>query len=230
MELIRDFLQMAPYTSEENSTSDTSQNSEQIISNLIPSFLQLDVDGRVIRLDSLSKVIAPGIRLGFITASAHIIEQFVQVIELTSQAPSGFSQSIAYHLLAQHWGHVGFFNWLIYMRSEYTKRRNVCCRAIDRYLPKEVMEYTVPTAGMFFWIHVTGTVDGLGSKQLGERIFQKCLENKVLVAPGDIFRASNDGPEEVFFRGTFATVSLEKLEIGIQRLGKALEAVFSLLQ
>lgn len=92
---------MEPYTGEENPSYNTPRNSQQLISNLIPSFLHLDVDGRVIRLDSLSKVLAPGIRLGFITASAQLIERLLRHIEVTSQAPSGFSQSIAYQLLSR---------------------------------------------------------------------------------------------------------------------------------
>jgi aromatic amino acid aminotransferase I / 2-aminoadipate transaminase len=224
-----DFLQMEPYTGQDNPTYTTPTNSQQLISSLIPSFLHLDVDGRVIRLDSLSKILAPGIRLGFITASSQLIERLLRIIEVTSQAPSGFSQSIAHQLLSQHWGHEGFFQWLIYMRSEYTKRRDICCRAIDKYLPKQVMEYTVPAAGMFFWIHVTKSVDGMNSTQLGEKIFQKCLEYKVLVVPGDVFKANlEEKDEQVYFRGTFAAVPFDKLEIGIQRLGKVLEDVFNL--
>jgi len=64
---------------------------------------------------------------------------------------------------------------------------------------------------------------------LGEKVFEKCLEHKVLVVPGDVFKAEqNDGNEDVFFRGTFAAVPHDKLEIGIQRLGKMLEDVFDL--
>src|SRR5580704_16861661 len=76
-QLILDFLQMEPYTGEENPTY-ASQTIHQLVSNLIPSFLRLDIDGRVIRLDSLSKVLAPGIRLGFVTASPHLIERLIR--------------------------------------------------------------------------------------------------------------------------------------------------------
>jgi aromatic amino acid aminotransferase I / 2-aminoadipate transaminase len=229
LDLTTDFLQMEPYTGEENPKYTTPKDSKQLISNLIPSFLSLDVDGRVVRLDSLSKVLAPGIRLAFITASAQLVERLVRFIEITSQAPSGFSQSIAYQLLSQHWGHEGFFQWLIYMRSEYTKRRDVCCRAIDKYLPEEVMEYTVPVAGMFFWIHIIGSIKGFSSKELGEKVFNKCLEEKVLMVPGHVFKAEkSEGKDELYFRGTFAAVPLDKLEMGIQRLGKALRDVFDL--
>jgi aromatic amino acid aminotransferase I / 2-aminoadipate transaminase len=220
---------MEPYNGEENPTYTSPQTGKDLISSLIPSFLSLDIDGRVVRLDSLSKVLAPGIRLGFITASAQLIERLLRNIEVTSQAPSGFSQSIVYQLLSQHWGHEGFFQWLIYIRSEYTKRRDVCCRAIDKYLPKQLVEYTVPAAGMFFWINVTGRIDGVNSKELGEKLFQKCLENKVLVVPGDVFKADiNEDTDQVFFRGTFAAVPLDKLEVGIQRLGKTFNDIFNL--
>jgi aromatic amino acid aminotransferase I len=60
-------------------------------------------------------------------------------------------------------------------------------------------------------------------------IFQKCLSEKVLVVPGDVFKANkSDQNDKVFFRGTFAAVPLDKLEIGIQRLGKALDDIFNL--
>src|SRR5271154_6136850 len=180
---------MEPYTGEENPNYSIPKTGTVLISNLIPSFLSLDTDGRVIRLDSLSKVLAPGIRLGFITASKQLTERLLRHIEVTSQAPSGFSQSIAFQLLSQHWGHEGFFQWLIYMRLEYTRRRDVCCLAIDKYLPKSVIEYVVPAAGMFFWIHVIGKVEGIKGKELGDKIFEKCLEKKVLVVPGDVFKA-----------------------------------------
>lgn len=220
---------MEPYNGEENPNYTTPQTGKDLISSLIPSFLSFDIDGRVVRLDSLSKVLAPGIRLGFITASSQLIERLLRHIEVTSQAPSGFTQSIAYQLLSQHWGHEGFFQWLIYIRSEYTKRRDVCCRAIDKYLPKQLMEYTVPAAGMFFWINVTGSIDGFNNKELGDKFFQKCLENKVLVVPGDVFKAEiNEETDQVFFRGTFAAVPLDKLEVGIQRLGKTFNDIFNL--
>jgi len=220
---------MEPYSEEANASYKPPTTSQQFLSSLIPSFLSMDVDGRVVRLDSLSKVLAPGMRLGFITASTQLSERLLRCIEVTSQAPSGFSQSIAYQLLARHWGHDGFYQWLLYIRSEYTKRRDVCCRAIDRFLPKQAVEYSVPVAGMFFWIQVTRRIDGMNGATLAEKLFQKCLDKKVLVLPGSVFKADQSGSDDrVYFRGTFAAVPLDKLEIGIQRLGEAIKEVFGL--
>jgi aromatic amino acid aminotransferase I / 2-aminoadipate transaminase len=83
-------------------------------------------------------------------------------------------------------------------------------------------------AGMFFWIQVVGSIGGVGKEELAQRIFERCLENKVIIAPGYMFQASkSDENGEVFLRGTFACAPLEELEIGIQRLGKALLDVFT---
>jgi aromatic amino acid aminotransferase I / 2-aminoadipate transaminase len=137
------------------------------------------------------------------------------------------------------------------MRGEYTLRRNVCCRAIDKYLPRETIDFTVPAAGMFFWIRIkvptemfagmNGGSGSMGDKEgdgmtvekgvgsLGERIFQKCIEEGVLLVPGDVFRAEEGkGDSGIFFRGTFAAVPFDKLEIGIQRFGKVLREIFHL--
>ena len=130
------------------------------------------------------------------------------------------------------------------MRGEYTLRRNVCCKAIEKSLPKEVIDFTVPAAGMFFWIQIkvpsgmqvgdskSGSEGGNGERRfvrLGERIFEKCIEEGVLLVPGDVFKAEEDkGDSGIFFRGTFAAVPLDELEIGIQRFGKALREIFDL--
>jgi len=125
------------------------------------------------------------------------------------------------------------------MRREYTRRRDICCRAVEKYLPSEVVEFSVPAAGMFFWIKVRsvrnrqGTMRGNVDTGFGERVFSKCVEEGVLLVPGDVFRAEimqgGDGVEgEVYFRGTFAAVRFDELEIGIQRFGKALRDIFGL--
>lgn len=116
---------------------------------LILSYLGLDVDGRVLRLDSLSKVLAPGSRLGWITASEQVVEKFIRLNESSSQHPSGFSQAIIYRLLNHHWGHSGFFQWLENIQSEYVWRRDTFLQACDKYLPKDVASWVPSHAGMF---------------------------------------------------------------------------------
>lgn len=69
---------MAPYTGPGAPKVPPPASNEYFLETLIPTYLSFDVDGRVMRMDSFSKVIAPGTRVGWITASEQIIERFVR--------------------------------------------------------------------------------------------------------------------------------------------------------
>ena len=140
-------LQMGPYDpSSHGGPSPASLPS--FLSSLPTSFLSIDTSGRVLRLDSFSKVLAPGSRMGWVTGSAQVIERFLRHCE-SSQGPSGFSQAALYVLLEREWGHEGFLKWLARLGGEYTGRRDKLLRACDEFLPKEVAKWDVPNAGMF---------------------------------------------------------------------------------
>ena len=143
------FLQMQPYTGPNAPDVPPPSSQEEFIKALVPSLLSMDVDGRVMRMDSFSKVIAPGTRLGWITASEQIVERLVRHIEVSTQNPSGISQLVLFKLLDEAWDHAGYLDWLINLRLEYTKRRDVICYACENYLPQEVASWNPPAAGMF---------------------------------------------------------------------------------
>ncbi|KAK4185536.1 PLP-dependent transferase, partial [Podospora australis] len=131
------------------SPSPVPETPEQFVESLIPTILSMDTDGRVLRMDSFSKVVVPGSRLGWITASAQIVERYIRHAEVANQGPSGFSQVILHKLLDETWGHDGYLRWLMNLRGEYTKRRDTLLAACEKYLPKEVVSWGVPKAGMF---------------------------------------------------------------------------------
>ena len=119
------------------------------VATLIPSFLRLDVDGRVLRMDSFSKIIAPGSRTGWVTASEQIIERIVRAHETSLQNPSGFSQTVLFKLLHDSWGHGGLSSWLFYLQREYTLRRDALLGACKKYMPSDIVTVTPPKAGFF---------------------------------------------------------------------------------
>lgn len=143
------FLQMQPYTGPNAPDVPPPASHEEFIKALVPSLLSMDVDGRVMRMDSFSKVLAPGTRVGWITASEQIVERYVRHQESSLQNPSGISQLVLFKLLDEAWGHAGYLDWLINLRLEYTKRRDVICYACEKYLPREVAGWNPPMAGMF---------------------------------------------------------------------------------
>lgn len=143
------FLQMQPYTGPNSPAVRAPSSHEEFLKSLVPTYLSLDTDGRVMRLDSFSKVIAPGTRTGWITASEQVVERFIRANETSVQNPSGISQLLLFKMLDEHWGHEGYLDWLIHLRMEYTGRRDVILAACEKYLPKEVVTWDPPMAGMF---------------------------------------------------------------------------------
>jgi aromatic amino acid aminotransferase I len=143
------FLQMQPYTGQGAPDVPPPASHEAFLKSLVPSYLSMDVDGRVMRMDSFSKVISPGSRVGWITASEQIVERYKMHADVSTQGPSGMSQLMLFKLLDEHWGHDGYLDWLIFIRMQYTKRRDVILGACEKYLPGEVVSWKPPMAGMF---------------------------------------------------------------------------------
>ncbi|KAF5322822.1 hypothetical protein D9619_000291 [Psilocybe cf. subviscida] len=96
---------------------------EAYLKSLVPTFLAFDYQGRVIRLDTFSKTIAPGSRLGWFTCNPVFAERLERLAETSSQAPCGFGQSIITQLLTT-WGLSGYTRWVRGLGTEYTERRN----------------------------------------------------------------------------------------------------------
>lgn len=145
------FIQLPVYRPGESATATTASvtSVEKYIETLIPSYLRLDTDGRVLRMDSFSKIVAPGARMGWVTASEQVIERMIRAHEVSVQNPSGFSQIAIFKLLHDSWGHLGFVRWLAHLRGEYTKRRNSLLEACDAFLPREIVRWVPPTGGFF---------------------------------------------------------------------------------
>ena len=227
------FLQMQPYTGPNGPEIPPPASREAFIKALVPSLLSMDVDGRVMRLDSFSKTIAPGLRVGWVTASEQIIERFMRHAEVSTQNPNGPSQLILYKLLEEEWGHGGYLDWLIHLRLEYTKRRDNICYACEQYLPKKIASWNAPMAGMFHWIKIDWqSHPSKGSKsmlEIEDEIFHASINRGALTSKGSWFRAESNNPgNDMFFRTTFAAAPDEKVQEGIKRFAEALKAVFQL--
>ncbi|KZM19928.1 catalytic [Ascochyta rabiei] len=69
------------------------------LDSLIPSYLSVDYQGRVVRLDTFSKTVAPGCRLGWITTQPALAERLLRITESSTQQPSGFVQAMVAELL-----------------------------------------------------------------------------------------------------------------------------------
>ena len=229
------FLQMQPYTGPNAPDVPPPSSHAAFIDALVPSLLSMDIDGRVMRMDSFSKVIAPGMRLGWITASEQIIERFVRHSEVSTQNPSGPSQLIMFKLLEETWGHRGYLDWLINIRLEYTKMRDNICYACEKHLPREVASWNPPMAGMFHWIkidwqkHPSKEGKYKSMLEIEDEIFHAAIDRGTLTSKGSWFRAEIGNPgDDMFFRTTFAAAPVDQVAEAIERFGNALRFVFRL--
>lgn len=187
-----------------------SVDASPIASALTPSFLSMDVDGRVIRLDSLSKIMAPGLRLGWLTSGAAFHEHLVALTDSSTQHPHGFGQIFLAELLGeQGWQLAGFDRWVRSLRAEYRRRRDFFLGVFEREVGRGgLASARAPQAGMFVWIRVHverhpryrvdaapgGTTSGARTNvaQLIEELFRSCLDDGLVIVPASVFALSGD--------------------------------------
>lgn len=240
------FLQMEAYTTDLEKRSQRHVHShEEFLKAMVPSYISLDTEGRVIRLDSFSKVLAPGLRFGWIVGQKNLLERYIRLHEVSIQCPSGVTQSLTNGLL-QRWGQSGYLDWLIGLRSEYTHKRDVAIDAVSKYFPAEVTEFVPPVAGMFFTTsfdaskHPKFEEFGKDPLKVENSIYERGLEEGCLMIPGSWFKVEGESnppqpkvptttnPNLIFFRGTYAAVPLDALQQGLEKFGKAVKLEFGL--
>lgn len=202
------------------------------------SYLSLDVSGRVVRLDTTSKILAPGLRCGWLTACSQVVQKFLSYTEVSTVSPSGPSQLMMYKLLDETWGHEGFVSWLRHLSLEYRQRRDIMLEACDAHLSNNICHWTVPAAGMFLWIQIDWSRHPLFQSQaplnetqsllleIEDKIYTKSKKIGVLVSKGSWFATEKFQPSGLCFRMTFAAAPEDALERAIARFGAVLRADF----
>ncbi|PCH39053.1 L-tyrosine:2-oxoglutarate aminotransferase [Wolfiporia cocos MD-104 SS10] len=223
--------------------------------NLLPSFLSMDEDGRIIRVDSFSKIIAPGMRLGWITSNPAFQPYIIAITDASSQHPHGFGQMFITELLAPTgWQLRGFDKWVHSLRAEYQRQRDFFVKVFHEEVePSGLAEMQVPQAGMFVWVRVNmekhsryrddlrisarSMEPRTNAKDLMAQLFDYCLDNGVAFMPGSVFALSShpallnmDSPVEDrvnYCRMTFSGTQ-ETIQKGLSRFGGALRNFFNL--
>lgn len=133
------------------------------LDSLVPSYLSVDVDGRVVRLDTFSKTVAPGCRLGWITAQPDVVERIERITETSTQQPSGFVQSLIAELLmgptsngdpgkggskdGSGWKVDGWVRWLEGLRGNYERRMQLMSSILEE--GKYLIQDTRPKTNTF---------------------------------------------------------------------------------
>lgn len=180
---------------------------------LLPTLQSLDPDNRVIRLDSFSKIFAPGLRFGYASGAPEIIQQFVFFKQSSNLHTSSFIQTILNSYL-ESFGFAAFRQQIQANCQIYRTHRDAMIRAVSEFLPDSV-KYNKPTEGMFIWFELPKECNAQ------RMIDQHTTELKVLLVPGPAFSTQNGLSN--YMRASFSLVPPALITEGIQRFGKMLQ-------
>jgi DNA-binding transcriptional MocR family regulator len=178
-----------------------------------PTLQSMDNDSRVIRLDSFSKVFAPGLRIGYASGPAEIIRQFVLFKQSSNLHTSTFIQAILHKYLWSA-GHHAFRDHIRTNCALYRENRDAMVDAAHEFLPKDVT-YNVPNEGMFIWFVLPGVCDAR------RMVDEQCEDLKVLLVPGSAF--STRGGLKNCMRASFSMVPPDKIREGMKRFGEMIK-------
>ncbi|MDP1979622.1 PLP-dependent aminotransferase family protein [Undibacterium sp.] len=175
----------------------------------LPKMLNMNPGG-VIYMGSFSKVLTPGIRLGYVVGPTQLIRKLEQAKQAADLHTAQLTQMVVYEVIKD-----GFLSEHIpTIRTLYAKQCNAMLEAMSKHFPESV-RWTKPEGGMFIWVTLPEHMD---SKQL----LDEAIQQNVAFVPGGPFYANN--PEKNTLRLSFVTVSPERINEGIEKLGKLIKA------
>jgi DNA-binding transcriptional MocR family regulator len=182
-----------------------------------PSILSLskEVPGSrelVVHCGSLSKVLSPGLRIGWMIAPPELLAKATMCKQFSDAHTSTFAQATA----AQYLKSGRMPGTLAHVRKVYAERAAAMGAALKRELG-DAIAFTQPGGGLFFWARLTGANGKLADANV---LAKRAIEKGVAFVPGAPFFAEK--PDLATLRLSFATANVEKIEEGIARLGAAL--------
>jgi 2-aminoadipate transaminase len=177
----------------------------------VPPIKSFDTAGRVILLNSFSKIIAPGLRVGIAVAHEDIIAKLV----VSKQCADTHSAILNQAICAEYLNRGLLPAHLEQIIPIYRERMLVMRDSIKEHFPEGV-SYTVPDGGLFYWIKLQGHQD------INELLRTAISEYKVAFVPGaPFFTDARDGADTI--RLSFSSNTPKQIEDGIKRLGAAMK-------
>jgi 2-aminoadipate transaminase len=176
----------------------------------LPTLHSMNPEG-VVYMGSFSKVLAPGLRVGYLIAPELLHRKLVQAKQAADLHTPSFTQRIVYEVIKD-----GFLDEHIpTIRKLYGEQCRVMLEAMKAHFPSSV-SWNQPAGGMFIWVKLPAHVDATA-------LLEKAIAENIAFVPGAPFFAND--PQKNTLRLSFVTVPKEKIIDGIARLGRIIAQV-----
>ena len=169
----------------------------------------LDKEGRIIYLSTFSKIVSPGLRIGWAVCEERISAKLGHAKSSVDLCSDGLSQYVASQLLAK-----GLVEKQIsHITSVYRQKRDLMLESMDSYFPKEA-QWNRPKGGIFLWVTLPKTIDAT------KMVFE-AVERGVAYIPGSNF--FTDPKKTNYLRLNYSYPSKDDIIEGIKILGRLLK-------
>ena len=176
----------------------------------VPCIKSLDTDGIVVYAGSFSKVLSPGMRLGYAIAPKSVIQKMVVCKQGEDVHSNSWAQMVAHKFMTEY----DFEGHLASLRKIYKKKADFCMDLLDKYIVPTGITYQRIEGGLFIWCKLPDN-----AKISMPEFCKQAVLNKVCVVPGNAF-LTDEAEQCSSFRINFSTPTDEQLEKGIKLLGK----------
>jgi 2-aminoadipate transaminase len=171
----------------------------------LPRMLNMNPRG-VVYMGSFSKVLTPGIRLGYVVAPEHLVRKLEQARQAADLHTSQITQMVVHEVIKD-----GFLDEHIpTIRTLYAAQCQTMLDALEQYFPASA-SWTRPQGGMFIWVTLPRHIDSM-------KLLDAAVEQGVAFVPGAPFYANT--PATNTLRLSFVTVPPEKIREGVATLGR----------
>jgi DNA-binding transcriptional MocR family regulator len=177
-----------------------------------PSLREIDDHNLVIFLNSFSKVMAPGLRLGWMSAAPSIVDQIAIIKQRLDPHTPNLLQFAVARLMRQG----AFDAHLRTIRAEHARRCTQMIAALQRHLPAGAIRFSRPSGGLYLWCRLA---PGLSATTLHDR----ALAAGVTFVPGPAFYPDPAGDSDL--RLCFTSILPASLDEAIKRLGRCVGEV-----
>jgi len=174
----------------------------------VPTLKSMDVHGNVLYISSLSKIVASGLRIGWIIGPKSVLERLSDAKQQIDFGHSSFTQWIANDFMESK----NFDSHIKRLVKELKQRRDQIVTSLRFYLKDEV-EFSVPQGGIHIWVKIKKTYNET-------KLLEESIKRDIIYVPG-----STMGSNKQFVRFTFSREDEESIDEGIKRFAEALNSI-----